>query len=79
MSVSPDARKCPKCGSKRTRVTESRTNPNDGYLIRYRTCNYCKTRFRTYEIRDSEWKKLIRLRDDFDDFTRKTRERLDMD
>ena len=74
-----DARICPKCGSKHTHVQESRINDADGYLIRYRECNRCKARYRTYEIRDAEWKKLNRLRDDFSDFTRKMRERLDMD
>ena len=79
MSISPDARKCPNCGSKRTRVTDSRENPHDGYLIRYRLCNYCKTRYRTYEIRDSEWKAMNRLREECTYFTRKIKERLDMD
>ena len=78
MSVSPDARKCPNCGSKRTRVTSSRVNEHDGYLIRYRTCNYCNARYRTYEIRASEWKALHEMRGDLAEFTAKMRKRLDM-
>ena len=79
MMLSPDVRTCPKCGSKHARVKESKLNEHDGYLIRYRQCNRCKETFRTYEIRDAEWKRLNRLKDDFSDFTRKMRERLDMD
>lgn len=79
MKPSEDVRICPKCGSKHTRIRDSRVNPHDGYLIRYRECSRCKATYRTYEIRDGEWKKLNRLRDDFSDFNRKIRERLDMD
>ena len=79
MIISPDARKCPNCGSKRTRVTDSKENPHDGYLIRYRRCNYCKFKYRTYEIRATEWKSMLKMRDELSDFTRKVRERLDID
>ena len=72
-----DARVCPSCGSRRTLITTSRINPNDGYLIRYRECERCKVRFRTYEIRDAEWKRLNRLMDDFLEMNSRIKERLD--
>lgn len=56
MSAPTDARICPYCGSKHSRTQESKLNRHDGYLIRYRLCNRCKRRWRTYEIRAEEWK-----------------------
>ena len=77
MKHSIDARACPGCGSKQTRIVESRINPHDGYLIRYRECNYCKTKYRTYEIKDLEWRQLHNLKYDITDFVEKLKQRLD--
>lgn len=45
---------CPKCGSERSKVVDSRKVPNaflQGSISRRRECCECKTRFTTYEVR----------------------------
>lgn len=45
---------CPKCGSEKSRVVNSRHNYGsfiDGSIFRRRECRNCGTRYSTYEIR----------------------------
>lgn len=49
------------CGSYNLRVTDSR--PKNGLICRTRICNECGTRFRTIEIRNSDFYNLSQYKE----------------
>lgn len=50
--------KCPECGSKKAKVTDSRFRDKDNVIKRRRKCENCSKRFNTYEVSEKKYYEL---------------------